>query len=119
MGLYNFKPQFVQPILDGTKRHTIRRRRKRPDRPGSILHLYTGLRQPGARLLKCVTCLRVMLIQINADGRIFVDERELTGDEKQVLARFDGFEDLASMMAYWRDAGGLPFNGDLIVWAPD
>ena len=51
MGLYNFQARFVPFILNGAKTHTIRAIRTNPDKPGNTLHLYTGLRQKGARLL--------------------------------------------------------------------
>lgn len=50
MGLYNFQKRFVPFILSGAKTHTIRALRAHPDKPGDTLHLYTGLRQKGAKL---------------------------------------------------------------------
>ena len=54
MGLYNFKPQFVPFILNGTKAHTIRAIRKDGlvDEPGDTMFLYTGLRQRGPIIQK-------------------------------------------------------------------
>lgn len=57
MGLYNFKERFITHILDGSKTHTIRPERSRPDKPGDTLHLYTGLRHKGAQLLMRVPCV--------------------------------------------------------------
>ena len=51
MGLYNFKKQFEPLILDWSKRHTIRGERKNIDVPGRAMHLFVGLRHPGARFL--------------------------------------------------------------------
>lgn len=42
--LLGFKKRFVEPILIGTKVHTMRRRRKTPPKIGETLHMYTGLR---------------------------------------------------------------------------
>ena len=114
MGLYNFQPRFVGPILAGTKRHTIRAPRKHPDRPGSTLHLYTGLRQRGARLLMRVPCTDVAAIEISADGTITLDGRPLRDDEAQELARRDGFAGVAEMLSFW--GGRLPFAGQMIFW---
>jgi len=50
MGLLNFKMQFRPKIESGEKRHTIRATRSRPWKVGEKLHLYTGLRQKGAKL---------------------------------------------------------------------
>ena len=56
MGLYNFQRRFVPKILAGENTHTIRGVRANPDKPGNILHLYTGLRRKGATLLMRVPC---------------------------------------------------------------
>lgn len=137
MPLLNFKPIFVQPIRDGTKAHTIRADRKHPIKVGDTLHLYCGLRRKGAyRILpKPVTCTKVQAIQIhicplcNGDGErccssthyeschtheIIVDEILLSRDEREQLARCDGFDDFSKMMAFWE--GRLPFKGQIIHW---
>ncbi len=57
MGLYNFKPQFEQAILNRTKLTTIRGVRKHADGPGDTMHLYCGLRTKQARLLGRVRCI--------------------------------------------------------------
>lgn len=116
MGLYNFQARFVPLILAGTKRHTIRAPRVHPDRPGNTLHLYTGLRRPGARLLDRVRCTHVSDIAITADGRVMVDGRLLSAEECEFLARKDGFSSHAEMMRFWRDGGRLPFLGHMIHW---
>jgi hypothetical protein len=59
MPAYNFKARFCELVENGSKRQTIRRRRARPTRIGDTLYLYTGMRRPGARLLRTVTCLSV------------------------------------------------------------
>lgn len=120
MGLYNFKHQFVPFILDGSKRHTIRSVRRNPDKPGNTLHLYTGLRQPGAQLLFRAPCLKLEDIHITAGHNVFVVGNCLTQDERESLAWHDGFR-LAGlekafelMMQFWE--GRLPFSGHIIHW---
>jgi hypothetical protein len=121
MGLYNFREQFTPKILSGEKQHTIRKIRAVPDKPGNTLHLYTGLRRKGARLLMRVKCTRVEEIEIR-DG-IFGDENhasisidgvKLDRSEREALARRDGFPDLETMIQFWR--GRLPFRGHIIHW---
>ena len=60
MALLNFKKQFVEPIRDGRKHHTIRAARKIPVKVGEKLYLYCGCRQKGAfRILpEPQTCTR-------------------------------------------------------------
>lgn len=121
MGLYNFQERFVPKIMSGDKRHTIRATRANPDKPGNILHLYTGLRQKGAKLLMRVPCVKVEEIEIK-DGVFFdehhasiaIDGVKLDCSEREALARRDGFADLEEMIQFWR--GRLPFKGHIIHW---
>lgn len=121
MGLYNFKAQFVPFILSGEKTHTIRGTRSNPDKPGNTLHLYTGLRHKGAKLLMRVPCVKVEEIEIDACGHqcncdpfVSIDGIELTESERESLAKRDGFEDFDTMLDFW--AGRLPFKGQIIHW---
>lgn len=114
MGLYNFKAQFVPHILAGEKTHTIRATRAHPDKPGNTLHLYTGLRHKGARLLMRVTCTKVDDIQITAKLNILINGEMLCADEAEQLARRDGFTSRKEMMQFWD--GRLPFVGQIIHW---
>ncbi|HVB59124.1 MAG TPA: hypothetical protein VNE63_22175 [Candidatus Acidoferrales bacterium] len=122
MGLYNFQPHFVPFILSGEKTHTIRAMRVHPDKPGDVLHLYTGLRHKGARLLMRVPCVKIEEIRIHGDDRtmpwdpfqIAINGIELGLDECEALARRDGFPDYHEMMKFW--GGRLPFHGHIIHW---
>lgn len=121
--LLNFQIRFVPRIESGEKTHTIRATRKRPPKVGEICHCYTGLRQKGARLLGRWTCLRVEKIEIEGgwetiSGEFFGDVRienaSLLNDEREQLARRDGFASFADMAEFWR--GRLPFEGTIIHW---
>jgi hypothetical protein len=127
MGLYNFKARFVPFILDGSKTHTIRGKRRYPDKPGNLLYLYTGLRTKEARLLLRPICKAVDDIRIELSEtklwyrwRIIVNGDDLTGAEMQALAWEDGFREKGrkeaprGMMEFWK--GRLPFRGDIIHW---
>jgi hypothetical protein len=120
MGLYNFKERFAPFVLDGTKRHTIRAKRKHPDKPGDMIHRYTGLRTKQAKLLGRSECVRVEEIRVSASQQVFVDGVELNADEKNALAYCDGFRSrgmphaFEEMMEFWE--GRLPFVGDIIHW---
>jgi len=126
MGLYNFKKQFAKFVLSGAKRHTIRAHRRYPDKPGDLMHLYTGLRTKAARLLMRAPCVKVEEIEIvsgcsaddrcNCDIRILVDGVELDANERRALARKDGFKNLGAMQKFWK--GRLPFAGQVIHWNP-
>lgn len=116
MGIYNFHKRFVPMILAGEKTHTIRAPRKHPDKPGKMCHLYTGLRQEGARLLMRRRCVKIEEITI-ADLRppiIYINGEALSHSEEEAFARRDGFKDFADMLAFWN--GRLPFEGHVIHW---
>jgi len=120
MGLYNFLPRFVPFILDGRKTHTIRAERRYPDKPGTTLHLYTGLRTKRAKLLMRVECVAVEEIEIltiekyGGHPYVFVGGLGLNHSEKEQLARRDGFHDFTEMIAFWE--ARLPFKGHIIHW---
>lgn len=113
MGIYNFQSRFVPKILSGEKTHTIRSVRANPDRPGNLLHLFTGLRQKGAKLLMRVPCVKVEEIEITPLG-VKIDDVVLDASEEEALARRDGFANFAEMMSFWEDR--LPFRGHIIHW---
>jgi len=125
MGAYNFKPQFEDDIMADRKRHTIRAKRKHPDKPGSICHLFVGMRTKKCRLLKRRKCVKVQDITIKlrryafmgAYCRIRIDGVLLRADEYEALARSDGFPNFKAMFEFWD--GRLPFHGDLIHWESD
>jgi hypothetical protein len=121
MGLYNFQSRFVPKVLSGEKTHTIRAIRANPDKPGSTLHLYTGLRHKGAKLLMRAECMKVEVIEIDACGHecncdpfVAIDGVELSGSEREGLAQRDGFSSFDEMLDFW--AGRLPFKGHVVHW---
>lgn len=128
MGQYNFQLRFVKKILRGEKTHTIRARRRYRAKVGETLHLYTGLRQKGARLLMRVPCIAVNEIKIlpgfpelpGIPLRIVIDGEELAPSEVEALARRDGFETAKDMAMFWKKTHDMehePFTGDIIHWS--
>lgn len=93
MPAINFQKQFAPLILNGSKPHTIRPKRKRnPIAPGQTLYLYTGMRTKQCELLKDVVCASVVPIQIFNDiGQIRLDGRLLPLNEMMHFAIRDGF----------------------------
>jgi len=123
MGLYNFQPRFVPFILDHSKTHTIRSDRVHRDNAGNIMHLFTGLRHPGARCLMRCPCVKVERIEITEMPHILIDGNMLTEDECNQLAWRDGFrpadkdDAFITMMEFW--SGRLPFFGHIYHWNPE
>lgn len=121
MGLYNFQERFVPFILSGEKTHTIRAIRATPDKVGNTLHLYTGLRRKGARLLMRVPCVKIEEIEIKNGAfgdenhaSVIIDGVSLDRGEREALAIRDGFINFEEMINFW--AGRLPFNGHIVHW---
>lgn len=125
MVAYSFQKQFVGPILDGTKRQTIRADRKRHARPGEELQLYTGMRTRHCKLIAKRRCIDVGTISLDLDaGRIVVKVGEsiLHGhypNELDGFARGDGFSSWDEMRAFWakHHPGATQFQGIIITWA--
>lgn len=93
--------------------------RAHPDKPGNILHLYTGLRTKHTRLLMRVPCVKVEEIIISETaGELFVRVNgiELDHAECDVLAKRDGFSSWSEMCAFWKDNHTFPFFGHIIHW---
>ncbi len=121
--LMNFKAQFAPYILEGSKTHTIRAKRKITPRVGEICHCYTGLRQKGAKLLGRWKCTAVQEIEIRATStvpwlEVLIDGERLGRDEAECFLHRDGFRGTSSATSeaeqFWR--AKLPFDGHLIHW---
>jgi len=133
MGLYNFQKRFVEKILSGEKKHTIRAVRAHPDKPGNTLYLYTGLRTKAVKPLLKVKCVKIEEIVIDMQpskgkgvltrGLLFphcaINGVDLSPDELESFARRDGFKDWPDMVAFWTTPKNrLPFRGNIISWCP-
>ena len=124
MPAYNFQPRFAAKVESGEKCQTIRRRRKRPTRPGETLYLYTDQRTKNARKLRPDNpkCTAVLPLEIHFGG-VVVDGYNLSCSEIADFARADGFANVADFYNFWRDVHGLttdaPLKGfELIQWEP-
>lgn len=113
MPAYNFQKQFVPMILDGSKPHTIRRKRKHPTKVGDVLKLFTGMRTKNCTLIATAPCIAVEPCLIKPslqefwiwedetpDSRFYDDSdlnnpvgsfRLMPRDEVQALSIKDGF----------------------------
>jgi hypothetical protein len=140
MPILNFKPQFVDAIRSGRKRHTIRATRKVPIKVGDKLYLYCGLRHKGAfRILPdAVNCTKTFGIQIRIvfitsacqlkEEIVVLDGQKLDKFELETLATADGFSDWNQMRWFWIKTHGkakramgsrysiVNFTGQIIHW---
>lgn len=120
MPLYSFQKRFAPGVRRGTKRQTIRRRRKRPTMPGETLYLYSSLRTKYSEKLGEARCTNVLPVEI-WDGAVKVGPEMLPDDCLDEFARADGFADAEDFFAFWRKTHGLsrakPLTGfELIQW---
>ena len=117
MPAYNFKPEFADKIRYGTKRLTIRKKRKRGNpNPGDVLYLYTGMRTKSCTKLLEAKCTKVNNILISDDYDIYLDEIELNFFDAWKLALRDGFKVQEDFFLFFKNHYGLPFKGLLIKW---
>lgn len=119
MPAISFKQKFAEAIESGAKTQTIRQVWKRPIEVGDTLYLYSGMRTENCQKLKVVKCTGVETIKISdplAFTPIKVDGIEISLEEAGALARADGFKDLVSMIDFFKDNYGLPFEGVIIYW---
>ena len=111
--------KFVDRVEAFEKPITIRARGKRQINVGDTLHLFTGMRRPDCRRLKCSpqVCRGKYAIHIFQEGAIvFWDEAEekiypLPHNQYEALAKLDGFGSSEEMIAYFTQNGQHEFDG--------
>ena len=99
MPAYNFQSRFVPMILDGSKPHTIRRRRKRPTKVGDMLCLYTGMRTKQCKLIVVTECVKVEPITICPFKNHLASPINVPIDE---FVHNDGFESVDAFFEFFR-----------------
>lgn len=128
--LLGFKRRFAPFVEDGTKQHTIRATRQRTPKVGEMCHCYVDPRQKTMRLLGRWPCVKVEKILIYERGdrglSVFIEGHELSMDEKNALAWWDGFRSRGQGKAFeeftefWKATHGtaapLEFEGHVIHW---
>lgn len=122
MPALSFNKKFVPHILNGTKKQTIRKFRKKPINVGNRLFLYTGMRTKQCKKIGEASCVAVYVASITRKGiqlsTIHHPKKKWKVDEKSLdaFARSDGFSDWEEMHRWWGLTHDLPFKGNLIMW---
>lgn len=115
-----FKPQFVQPIMDGTKIHTIREDKLQRWKPGMTIHMATGVRTPAYHCFKEMVCVSVQTIEIDLTGLIMIkiDGRQLMQFvETNTVAENDGFKNIIGFRNWFAETyEDKVFVGRIIQW---
>jgi len=125
MVAYSFRARFVEPILAGRKRQTIRALgRRRHAQPGELLQLYTGMRTKACRLIGRAPCLEAVAVELRFGGGAAPDAIAAGPayiPDLDAFARRDGFADWGEMRDFWRLAhpqafAAGAFAGVMIRW---
>ncbi len=126
MVAYSFKPQFVDAIVAGDKRQTIRAPRSRHALVGERIQIYAGMRTRDCRkLIPDPVCIGVDEVENDPGyplhhgygGLLIVNGIELHGGEMDTYAIGDGFSSSAGMMRWWSvNHGPGRFTGVAIRW---
>jgi uncharacterized protein YqfB (UPF0267 family) len=127
-----FKEQFVEPILNGSKIHTIREDATNRWKAGRVMDMATGVRTKAYNKFTEQICIGIQTIEIkwtvpsnndtikNRSVKVFIDGKNISHhwykdtDEliMDVLAKNDGFETLQDFFGWFSE----DFTGKLIHW---
>jgi len=120
--ILGFKKQFVEPIKNGTKIHTIRKDNHRRWKAGNKIHFYTGIRTKEMKCFGKLTCISVQSIVIKYENKcsdypvVVIDGKtHLIAHRPNIilqLAMNDGFKNVKDFLK-WFDKD---FSGMLIHW---
>lgn len=119
--ILGFKQQFIEPILKGSKIHTIREDKHNRWKVGKIIHFATGVRTKNYNCFLRALCLRTQIIKITYPvigtenftlPLVSVDDNLLTISEIHALAVNDGFKNLEEFLTWFNK----PFTGKIIHW---
>lgn len=110
----NFQPQFVEALLTGAKRQTIRRKAR--CKPGDKIQIYTGQRTKECRMLGEAVCLATAPV-ILYPSRAYIGEHMLNDKQRQELAEADGFANYQEMHEWFKEKyKSRSFEGEIIKW---
>ena len=121
-----FNPQFVEPILKGSKIHTIREDIHNRWKPGKIMHMATGVRTKNYKQFCESECTSVQELKIifNPDyffSQVWVDGEELEFRQICTLVLNYGFIRVADFYNWFLKKAKLEnrtyiYKGKIIHW---
>ncbi len=120
-----FDKRFIDPIRTGMKIHTLREDRLLRWKAGMTIHMATGIRTKNYKCFNETLCRGTQKMQMLLDAmpEIYVDGRKLKHSEIELLAKNDGFYELADFVAwfsknkYLREAGDKMIELRIIHWS--
>lgn len=111
-----FKPQFVEPILLGTKIHTIRLSKEGRWIPGRKIQFATGVRTKNYHCFKEDDCLSTQSIAMEAHNggiKVSIDGKELSIYELKKLSEYDGFNTVIDFIDWFYPIVNDSYYGNL------
>ena len=121
-----FNPQFVEPILSGSKIHTIREDIHNRWKPGKIMHMAKGVRTKNYKQFCESQCTSIQELKIvfNPDyffNQVFLDEEELEYRQICNLILNDGFTRVVDFYNWFLPKAKLEnrtyiYKGKIIHW---
>lgn len=122
--ILSFKPQFVDPILNGTKIHTIREDSTDRWKAGNSIQCATGVRSKNYNCFfesECVSTQEIFMTYAHNDIlEISIDGRYLYWEDRNKLALNDGFEDWQDFFNWFHpiimESKSKSFVGKIIHW---
>lgn len=116
MSAINFSAEFAPLVESGVKTQTIRQG-ARQIKQGDALQLYTGQRTKNCRKLRDAICRDVTYVGLTGRGVTLGDKSRFPEDIDE-FAKLDGFDDYASMWAWFSERYKTSsFTGYVIRWA--
>ena len=113
--IIGFKEGFVEPIINGTKIHTIREDVHNRWKEGMKMHMATGVRTKKYHQFNekiCLSTQKIEIIHQNCIKIIKINNRKLKLSELYILAKNDGFANYDDFY-FWFDKD---FTGKIIHW---
>ena len=116
--ILGFKEQFKEPIIKGSKIHTIREDSKHRWQEGKVIHFATGVRTKNYNQFKSGKCTGIRHIEIDPITKIVfiiingTEKKYFTTEGIKILALNDGFDSVEDFWAWFKK----PFVGKLIYW---
>lgn len=115
-----FKKQFIEPIMQGIKVHTIREDTHGRWKPGMIMHMATGVRTKQYKQFALKQCESVQDIEVKYRYKgkvkrgvtVSIDGLEITSKVFFELCANDGFKNGVDFFIWF----GNDFKGKIIHW---
>lgn len=116
--LLGFKERFKEPILKGTKIHTIREDKHHRWQAGKLIHFAIGVRTKKYNQFYEKLCTGTRHIEIDpVEKKVFIivngtEQKYFNSDGIETLAKNDGFKNVNEFWAWFNK----PFVGKIIYW---